>query len=162
MLREDQLAELQAIFNAFDYNGDGYLEVEEVSTIWASCGVSLTDAEVLDMVTELKPDLRKLPFDEFVNIMCKPMVAREALEQEMADTFPAFSGGGSSITADSLEAAMDRLGRPISRDLSKEMIREISSGVGAPSAKVSHAEYCASVGILGAVKPPPSKAQDLS
>ena len=38
--------------------------MEEVSAIMASCGTVLTEAEVLDMVTELKPDLRKLPFEE--------------------------------------------------------------------------------------------------
>ena len=58
------LAELRALFDLFDGNGDGLLEVEEVSAIMASCGTVLTEAEVLDMVTELKPDLRKLPFEE--------------------------------------------------------------------------------------------------
>ena len=58
------IAELRALFDLFDGNGDGLLEVEEVSAIMASCGTVLTEAEVLDMVTELKPDLRKLPFEE--------------------------------------------------------------------------------------------------
>ena len=59
------MARLRALFDLFDHDGDGLLEVEEVSALWANCsGVNLTDAQVLDMVTELKPDLRKLPFDE--------------------------------------------------------------------------------------------------
>ena len=33
----------------------------------------------LDIVTELKPNLRKLPYDEFVNMMCRPMVDSEQL-----------------------------------------------------------------------------------
>ena len=92
-LTADQISDLRQLFDLFDADGDGLLEVEEISTIWASCGLMLTEAEVcqrlcpgstvatrltfpspilqvLDMVTELKPDLRKLPFDEFVNMMC--------------------------------------------------------------------------------------------
>lgn len=63
-LTGESLDQLRALFDVFDADSDGLLEVEEVSAIWASCGVVLTDAEVLDMVTELKPDLRKLPFEE--------------------------------------------------------------------------------------------------
>ena len=46
LLREDQLAEMRQIFDLFDADGDGLLEVEEVGTIWASCGTVLTEAEV--------------------------------------------------------------------------------------------------------------------
>lgn len=61
------LQELKALFDLFDADGDGHLEVEEVSAICSSCGIALTEAEVLDMVTELKPDIRKLPFEEVRN-----------------------------------------------------------------------------------------------
>ena len=109
LLREDQLTDLRALFDLFDYDGDGLLEVEEVGTIWAACGTVLTEAEVLDMVTELKPNLRKLPYDEFVNMMCRPMVDTEALEEQLRSTFPTFSGGKSAISATSLSAASSRL-----------------------------------------------------
>ena len=45
-MREDQLTELRQLFDLFDADSDGLLEVEEVSTIWASCGLKLTEAEV--------------------------------------------------------------------------------------------------------------------
>ena len=50
-LRPDQLQELKALFDLFDGDGDGLLEVEEVGTIWAACGTVLTEAECLDMVS---------------------------------------------------------------------------------------------------------------
>merc|ERR1712216_377465 len=102
LLREDQREEMRQIFDLFDADGDGLLEVEEVGTIWAACGTVLTEAEVLDMVTELKPNLRKLPFDEFVNMMCRPMVGTEALEDQLRSTFSTFSGGKTAITPSSL------------------------------------------------------------
>uniref|UniRef100_A0A7S2E159 EF-hand domain-containing protein n=1 Tax=Haptolina brevifila TaxID=156173 RepID=A0A7S2E159_9EUKA len=95
------------------------------------------------MVTELKPDLRKLPFDEFVNMMCRPMVDRDALESELAATFPTFSGGNADITPSTLQSAMADLGRPVDRLVSEEMIREASSGSAPVEGKVSRAEFCA-------------------
>ena len=104
--------------------GDGLLEVEEVSAVLASCDIVLTEAEVLDMVTELKPSLRKLPFDEFVNMMCRPMVDSEALEEQLRNTFPTFSGGKPQITAGSLAHALADLGRPVDPLVADEMIHE--------------------------------------
>ena len=36
------------------------------------------------MVTELKPELKKLPFEDFVSVMCRPMVSEAALREEVA------------------------------------------------------------------------------
>ena len=46
LLRREQLDDLRQIFDLFDSDGDGLLEVEEVGAIWASCGTLLTEAEV--------------------------------------------------------------------------------------------------------------------
>lgn len=112
-LREDQLDELRAVFDLFDGDGDGLLEVDEVGTLWASCGVVLTEAECLDLVTELKPNLRKLPFDEFVNMMCRPMCESDALEEQIRDTFASAAGGKAHITAASLVVSRAELGQPV-------------------------------------------------
>jgi hypothetical protein len=125
------------------------------------------------MVTELKPELRKLPFDDFVNMMCRPMASRDALEAELAATFPLFSGGTAEITPSSLRAATAELGRPIDplvvrapalaaplpeswphhcprfavqTKQSTEMIREASSGA-STDGKVSRAEFCAMMSV---------------
>ena len=152
VLREEQLHELRTIFELFDADGDGLLEPEELSAIFASSGVALTDAEVLDLVTELKPDLRKLPFDEFVNVMCRPMADRPAIEAELAATFPKFAADGSAMTAASLQEAMAGVGRPTDPLLSVEMIREAKSGASGAELRVSHTEFCAMVGIDAAAK----------
>ena len=46
LLRPERVEELRQIFDLFDSDGDGLLEVEEVGAIWASCGTLLTEAEV--------------------------------------------------------------------------------------------------------------------
>ena len=63
-LTEAHLGELKQIFELFDGDADGLLDVAEVGAILQLVGdTALTEAEVLDMVTEVKPDLRKLPFE---------------------------------------------------------------------------------------------------
>ena len=77
------------------------------------------------MVTEVAPEQRKLPFSEFVNIMCRPMVGREALAGEIRKSFKAFAAeGAAQITAPSLRAGLAALGQPVSALVSEEMIRE--------------------------------------
>ena len=74
-LTEAHLGELKQIFELFDGDADGLLDVAEVGAVLQLVGdTALTEAEVLDMVTEVAPEQRKLPFSEFVNIMCRPMV----------------------------------------------------------------------------------------
>jgi Ca2+-binding EF-hand superfamily protein len=151
LLREDQVAELKVLFDLFDHDGDGYLECEEVGALWAACGTVLTEAEVLDLVTELKPSLRKLPFDEFMNMMCRPMVDTETLEQQLRSTFPKFAGGKTQITATSLANNLAELGRPVDPLVAEEMINEAEGGDGTRGVgKVSMEEYRTMLGVSAA------------
>jgi hypothetical protein len=68
------------------------------------------------MVTELKPDLKKLPFEDFVNVVCRPMVSKAALAEEVREVFGLFAGEGEkAITAASLQEAMRSLDQPVSQ-----------------------------------------------
>lgn len=68
------------------------------------------------MVTELKPELKKLPFEDFVNVMCRPMVSQAALAEEVKEVFGHFAGSGNSaITAASLQEVMASLDHPVSK-----------------------------------------------
>ena len=77
-------------------------------------------AQVLDMVTELKPNLKKLPFDDFVNVVCRPMVSPAALEGEVREVFSLFAANGTAITGSSLQEAMSSLDLPVSKLLVRE------------------------------------------
>ena len=142
LLREEDNQELRSIFDAFDHNSDGLLDVDEVAAILHSFGKPMTEAEVrpslrlaldrragvhwvdsarggwqvLDMVTELKPELKKLPFEDFVNVMCRPMVSEAALREEVKEVFGHFAGAGNTaITAASLQEVMSSLDHPVSK-----------------------------------------------
>lgn len=46
LLREEDRNELRAIFDAFDHNSDGLLDVDEVGAVLQSFGKPMTEAEV--------------------------------------------------------------------------------------------------------------------
>lgn len=46
LLREEDNQELRSIFDAFDHNSDGLLDVDEVAAILHSFGKPMTEAEV--------------------------------------------------------------------------------------------------------------------
>lgn len=48
----------------------------------------LSDSEVLDIVTEAKPVLRKLPFDDFVSVMCRPLGSTASVRDEVPGARP--------------------------------------------------------------------------
>ena len=104
-LTEAHLGELKQIFELFDGDADGLLDVAEVGILQLVGDTALTEAEVLDMVTEVAPEQRKLPFSEFVNIMCRPMVGKGGLAGEIRKSFKAFAAeGAAQITAPSPRA----------------------------------------------------------
>ena len=105
---------LRALFDAFDHDRDGLLEPAELGAILAASGVTLSESEVLDLVTEVKPTLRKLPFDEFVAVMCRPFGSAAAVRDEVRDCFATFAVDD-QITVSSLQQAMAALGHPVSK-----------------------------------------------
>ena len=51
LLTEDDLQELRLIFDAFDHDSDGLLDVDEVGTLLQSFGKPMTEAEVRRSLT---------------------------------------------------------------------------------------------------------------
>ena len=47
LLREEDNQELRSIFDAFDHNSDGLLDIDEVAAILHSFGKPMTEAEVI-------------------------------------------------------------------------------------------------------------------
>lgn len=159
LLKEEDLTELRTIFEAFDRDHDGLLDVDEVGTILQAFGKVMTEAEVcalhwapsstafwadlllcgqvLDMVTELKPDLKKLPFEDFVNVVCRPMVSPAALAEEVREVYSLFAGSGAAVTATSLREAMETLDIPVSKLLVRARRAPSESAGAAPAHRLA-------------------------
>lgn len=88
----------------------------------------------------MQPSLRQLPFDDFVHVMCGALPDGISIASEVRETFSTFSDGEDLITGLSLEKGMEKLGRPVSKLMCEEIIREADlDGDGA----VNMSDYCA-------------------
>ena len=136
-LTAEQISGLRAVFDSFDGDGDGLLQADEVGYVLQCCGVMMSEPEVcyaplpvspapaeplcrciwqvLDMITEVQPNLRQLPFDEFVSLMSRPMPSGAAVDLDIRESFGTFAGPDALITTASLEQALSDLGRPVSK-----------------------------------------------
>lgn len=71
--------------------------------------------QVLDMITEVQPTLRQLPFEEFVCLMSRQSPVVPSVDKEIRGSFRTFAGRHDAITSTSLEQAMSALDRPVSK-----------------------------------------------
>ena len=167
-LTSGQIRELRLLFDAFDGDADGLLQADEVGAMLQCCGITMSEPEVrraagrlrrtrhavphriphpahavpqvLDMITEVQPNLRQLPFDEFINIMLRELPGSDSVDAEVAETFTTFAGPDDAITSASLQQAMGNLGKPVSKLMADEMVREADlDGDGV----VNMSDYCA-------------------
>jgi len=75
------------------------------------------------MVTEIAPAVRKLGFEDFVSVLTRPLPGVSP-DDEMRRMFGQFAAAGDVITVDSLHAAFNTLGHPISILMAADMLRE--------------------------------------
>ena len=61
LLTEDDLQELRLVFEAFDHDSDGLLDVEEVGALLQSFGKAMTEAEVRHQPIAGRSSLRGSP-----------------------------------------------------------------------------------------------------
>merc|ERR1712113_726208 len=69
------LAELTEIFNAFDANGDGTLDVQELDTVFKMLGLRSTEKEIRAMIADVDADdSGSIGWPEFLYLMSKKTV----------------------------------------------------------------------------------------
>jgi calmodulin len=67
---KDQLKEYKTQFDAFDEDGGGSIETNELKNVLERCGLVVTDEQVADMIKEFDEDNSgSLDFQEFITMM---------------------------------------------------------------------------------------------
>lgn len=65
-------SEIKIFFSAFDKNGNGYIEKDELKDTMAALGETMTDDEIADMIKEADIDVDgRINYEEFVIMMIK-------------------------------------------------------------------------------------------
>lgn len=84
---EERLAEMRDVFNMFDADGSGTLDVEELRIVMASIGLSVEEWEIRAMISEVDADGGgEIDWGEFLYLMSKKTVDAEN-QQRLAFEF---------------------------------------------------------------------------
>ena len=125
LLTEEQIAEFKEAFSLFDKNGDGYISSDELGTVTRSLGLSPTESEVRDMISEVDADgSGTVDFQEFLAMMARKMNGMDG-EVELREAFRVFDKDGNGfISSAELRHVMITLGEKLTNEEVDEMIRE--------------------------------------
>ncbi|WJX59207.1 calmodulin-like 3 [Trifolium repens] len=103
-LTDEQISEFKEAFSLFDKDGDGCITTKELGTVMRSLGQNPTEAELQDMINEMKDT---------------------DSEEELKEAFRVFDKDQNGfISAAELRHVMTNLGEKLTDEEVDEMIRE--------------------------------------
>jgi len=124
-LTEEEILDFKDAFDLFDKEKKGTIAIKEIDAIMRDLGLSMTEAELLDLVTEVDNDGDGIiDFIEFLNLMASIMKEGDT-EEEMIEMFRVFDKDGTGmITTQELRHVLTNLNDKISLEDAREMIKE--------------------------------------
>ena len=147
-ISEERRAEMKDAFDTFDYDNDGTISLDELTTVMASCGIYINDDEASDILHEFghtdaaavgegEGHSETLNFDEFVELMSTKEGGE--VKNEILEAFNFFDkDGDGTISAEELTTVMLALGEDVGDGDIKDMIQEAS---GNGSGGVCYADF---------------------
>mmetsp|Transcript_26208 Transcript_26208/g.46493 ORF Transcript_26208/g.46493 Transcript_26208/m.46493 type:complete len:162 (+) Transcript_26208:56-541(+) len=132
-----QIRELKEVFDSFDHEKKGRLNVPTLATIFQGFGANISDYELQDMITEIDigqdGGTATLEFKEFASLLTRQFSVSQ--EQELNSLFAEILGGdtneinhqNSSITSHQLQAAFKKHGFEFEDKFVQDMIKEVDN-----------------------------------
>ncbi|CAG9761591.1 unnamed protein product [Ceutorhynchus assimilis] len=122
-LSPEALEEIREVFKLFDLDNDGTISSKELGVVMKALGQNPTEAELLDIVTEVDKDANGLiDFEEFVDVM-KGIMTECDNEDDIKGAFRVFDKEGKGfITAEDLKETITSLGEKFGEEEYDEMI----------------------------------------
>lgn len=114
---EDKDAILKEVFESFDKDGNGSIDLKELNTIMRSLGYSPTQEQLQNMLRKGdKNHDGSIDFDEFVALMNSTECSTD-FQREVEDAFNFFDANhDGSVSADELASVMRTLGNKLSEE----------------------------------------------
>lgn len=108
------IEDFREVFQLFDRNGDGTIDVKELSVVMKSLGQSPTDQELKDMVNSVDVDASaSVDFEEFLQMISKKLASVD-VQEEIKDAFREFDRDGNGvISRDELRIAITTMGEKV-------------------------------------------------
>ncbi|ESO01309.1 hypothetical protein HELRODRAFT_185708 [Helobdella robusta] len=126
---ETRRAECRLVFDLFDRNGNGYIEVHELADGLRAMGSNPTEDEVEEMIQEgdsKRNEDGKLSFNEFFQLMEKYRKSAEQEREALTDAFRCFDRNGDGrIDKRELRMALTEMGMSkLSKDEVDDLFNE--------------------------------------
>ena len=126
-ISDERRNEMKDAFDTFDYDSDGTISLDELTTVMASCGIYITDDEASEIINEFGHiDTERgnnLNFEEFLQLMSTKEGGE--VKNEILEAFNFFDKDGSgTISGEEVKTVMVALGEDISDMDIFDMIQE--------------------------------------
>ena len=127
-MTEEDIAELKEIFIRQDKDGDGYIPVSDLGTMFKEMKFYATEADVKDFVNDIDPDgYGSIDFCEFLSIIIRKFKFNN-YEEDLFEAFKVYDRNGDGfITAEEMLQVMTKLGQEITAEEVQKIIDEIDS-----------------------------------
>ncbi|XP_071160615.1 calmodulin-like [Mytilus edulis] len=125
---EDQLEEIQNIFNHFNKKKDDKLSSNDLGLLMRTFNQSPTEAELQDIIKEIDQKGNEgIDYEEFLELMSDAM-RQQCTDDDYREVFNVYDKDGNGIiTSDEFRAAMNSMGENLSKAEAEEMIMEADS-----------------------------------
>ncbi|CAJ1941943.1 unnamed protein product [Sphenostylis stenocarpa] len=134
VLENDQIKQLNAIFNRFDMDSDGSLTHLELAALLRSLGIKPSGDEIYALLSNMDENGNGyVEFDELVHAIMPDINETVLINQEqLLEVFRSFDRDGNGyITAAELAGSMSKMGHPLSyHELASMMAEADSNGDG--------------------------------
>ena len=159
-LTDAQLDEFKDAFKAFDSDGGGAIDHDELKALMASVGQMPSDNEVAEMIKIADADgSGTVDFNEFVTLMAHKMINDDDHERT-ASAFAIFDADNSGhIDAVELRAIMCNVGEPVTLEDCQTVLSQVDQDA---DGKVSYDEFCRVLGARATSNDPGSPGSPAS
>ncbi|CAC5377257.1 CALM [Mytilus coruscus] len=123
-LTEDQCAHITGVFNWFDKNGDGKIDVKELGLALRLEGLNPTEKEITEMIQKVDiDDDGQINDKEFMKMMEEQVINTDE-KSKLQEAFKVFDKNGDGrICASELTEALTSIGEKLSREDINELMK---------------------------------------
>eukprot|EP00826_Nyctotherus_ovalis_P007027 TRINITY_DN1172_c0_g1_i1.p1 TRINITY_DN1172_c0_g1~~TRINITY_DN1172_c0_g1_i1.p1 ORF type:complete len:153 (-),score=57.31 TRINITY_DN1172_c0_g1_i1:63-521(-) len=127
-LTEEDIAELKEIFIRQDKDGDGFIPVSDLGTMFQEMKFYASEADLKDFAEDIDPDgYGQIDFCEFLSLIIRKFKFNSS-EEDLFEAFKVYDRDGNGfITGNELTQVMNKLGQDVTAEEVSQIINELDT-----------------------------------